>query len=83
MYDVDEKRCHKVFKICKKYLTHYQNSVFRGKITPSNLVKLRSEIKRVTNKNFDKIAIIKMINQHVFDEEWIGIKEEEGEGMLL
>ena len=35
-YDVNEKRVQKVFKICKKYLSHFQYSVFRGEITPSN-----------------------------------------------
>ncbi|HFK1483072.1 CRISPR-associated endonuclease Cas2 [Bacillus cereus] len=29
-YDVNEKRVTKVFKICKKYLNHYQKSTFRG-----------------------------------------------------
>ena len=29
-YDVGEKRVQKVFKICKKYLSHFQKSVFRG-----------------------------------------------------
>ena len=28
-YDVGEKRVQKVFKICKKYLSHFQKSVFR------------------------------------------------------
>ena len=26
-YDVGEKRVNKVFKICKKYLSHFQKSV--------------------------------------------------------
>lgn len=29
-YDVGEKRVQKVFKVCKKYLSHFQKSVFRG-----------------------------------------------------
>ena len=39
-YDVKEKRVQKVFKVCKKYLSHFQYSVFRGEITPANLVNL-------------------------------------------
>ncbi|MEG2717526.1 MAG: CRISPR-associated endonuclease Cas2, partial [Eubacterium sp.] len=39
-YDINEKRVGKVFKICKKYLIHYQKSVFRGEITPSKLIAL-------------------------------------------
>lgn len=40
-YDVKEKRVQKVFKVCKKYLSHFQYSVFRGEITPANLVNLK------------------------------------------
>ena len=29
-YDVGVKRVNKVFKKCKKYLNHWQKSVFRG-----------------------------------------------------
>ena len=46
-YDVSEKRVNKVFKICKKYLSHFQKSVFRGDITPSKLINLRSELKNI------------------------------------
>lgn len=37
-YDVKEKRVNKVFKVCKKYLSHFQYSVFRGEITPSKII---------------------------------------------
>ncbi len=43
-YDVNEKRVQKVFKVCKKYLSHYQNSVFRGEISPSKLIQLKTWI---------------------------------------
>lgn len=46
-YDVNEKRVQKVFKVCKKYLSHYQNSVFRGEITPSKLLELKLDLKKV------------------------------------
>lgn len=45
-YDVGEKRVQKVFKICKKYLSHYQKSVFRGDMTPSRFISLRAELKK-------------------------------------
>ena len=72
MYDVDAKRCQKVFKICKKYLSHYQNSIFRGEITPSRLMSLKRELKKVIEVSYDYVSIIKMINKHNFDEEQIG-----------
>ncbi|MFQ7024958.1 MAG: CRISPR-associated endonuclease Cas2 [Lachnospira pectinoschiza] len=41
-----KKRVQKVFKICKKYLAHYQKSVFRGDMTPSRFISLRAELKK-------------------------------------
>ena len=46
-YDVGEKRVQKVFKVCKKYLNHFQKSVFRGEMTPSKLILLKGELKKV------------------------------------
>lgn len=72
MYDVDQKRCQKVFKICKKYLTHYQLSVFRGKISPSQIICLKNELKKVIHKDVDHVVIIKLLSNHYFEEESLG-----------
>ncbi|WP_326910553.1 CRISPR-associated endonuclease Cas2 [Sedimentibacter sp. MB31-C6] len=72
MYDVNEKRVHKIFKICKKYFAHHQNSIFRGEITPSNLIKLKNEIKGIINPNEDYFTIIKFIGKGNFAEEELG-----------
>ena len=73
-YDVNEKRVQKVFKICKKYLSHFQNSVFRGKTTPSKLIKLRNELKSVIVDEEDFVCIIKLMNDNVFGEDFMGKK---------
>ncbi len=69
-YDVDQKRCHKLFKICKKYLIHYQRSIFKGNISPANIIKIKKEIQKVTKEN-DFVCIIKMQGSFVFEEEII------------
>ena len=71
-YDVGEKRVQKVFKICKKYLSHYQKSVFRGDMTPSKLISLRNELKKVINDDEDFVCIVKLMNDNVFGEEVLG-----------
>ena len=48
-YDVNEKRVQKVFKICKKYLTYFQYSVFRGEMTPSKLIQMKTELNKINN----------------------------------
>ena len=83
-YDVNEKRVQKVFKICKKYLSHFQFSVSRGEITPSKLVELKTELNRVIDKNEDFICIIKVMNDDVFGEEALGKKDiVTGETLIL
>lgn len=72
MYDIGEDRVNKVFKICKKYLEHCQNSVFRGEITPSKQIKLENELKAVINNDYDKINIIKLMSEHNFNEKVLG-----------
>lgn len=81
-YDAGEKRVRKVFKICKKYLVHYQNSVFRGDITPSKIISLKSELKKVVNED-DFICIIKMMNDSCFEEDVIGEKRYKDDELIL
>jgi len=71
-YDIGEDRVHKVFKICKKYFKHHQKSVFRGHITPANLIQFKSELKKIIDYEEDFVSIIKVMNQAAFDEETLG-----------
>ncbi|WP_394921855.1 CRISPR-associated endonuclease Cas2 [uncultured Robinsoniella sp.] len=83
-YDVNEKRVQKVFKVCKKYLSHFQYSVFRGEITPSKLIELRTDINKVINKEEDFVCIIKLMNDNVFGEEILGKRDQStGEDLIL
>lgn len=82
-YDIGEKRVQKVFKICKKYLSHYQYSVFRGNITPSKLISLKYELNKVINKEEDFICIIKIFNDNVFDEEILGYKKSKSDNLII
>jgi CRISPR-associated protein Cas2 len=81
-YDVNEKRVQKVFKVCKKYLNHFQKSVFRGETTPSKLIKMRRELENVIDEEEDFVCIIKLLNGGVFGEEILGGDKEE-EGLFL
>lgn len=83
-YDVNEKRVQKVFKVCKKYLSHFQKSVFRGEITPAKLISLRNDLKKIINEQEDFICIVKLMNDNVYGEEIIGTGElETGESLIL
>lgn len=83
-YDVNEKRVQKVFKVCKKYLSHFQYSVFRGEMSPSKFVCLRKDLEKVINKEEDFVCIIKLMNDNVFGEEIIGTSDKNtGEDLLI
>ena len=83
-YDVNEKRVYKVFKVCKKYLSHFQKSVFRGEITPSKLISFRKDLNKVIDKKEDFICIIKLVNGKVFDEEILGMPSNNtGEDLII
>lgn len=83
-YDVGEKRVQKVFKVCKKYLSHFQKSVFRGEMSPSKLMKLKNELKKVIDSEEDFVCIIKLMNENVFGEEVLGNGDmENGESLIL
>lgn len=82
-YDIKEKRVNRVFKICKKYFKHHQKSVFRGNITPANLIKLRAELKKVIDPSEDFITIIKLLNDANFEEETLGVNIKDSEALIL
>jgi len=47
-------------KICRKYLTHVQRSVFEGSISEGQLALLRKEILQIIDKKLDFLIIYNM-----------------------
>ena len=83
-YDVGEKRVQKVFKVCKKYLSHFQKSVFRGEMTPSKFIRLKNELSTIIEVEEDFVCIIKLMNDNVFGEEVLGNgKSDTGEDLMI
>ena len=82
-YDIEEKRVQKVFKICKKYLTHYQYSVFRGEISPSQVIQLETELKKIIKPKVDFVCMILLQGEYVFEERTLGTKQKSTEDIFL
>ena len=61
------------FKICKRYLTHIQNSVFEGELSEAQIIKLRYEIKKEIRPNIDSVIMFKSRNKKWLDKEMWGI----------
>ena len=81
VYDISQdnngqRRWSHVFKTCKKYLTHIQNSVFEGQISKVQLVKLQQELKPYIDKGEDSVIIFKSRQEKWLDKEFWGKDED-------
>lgn len=65
-----------VFKICKKYLTHIQKSVFEGELTQLQYAKLQSELSKFIRKEQDSVLIFKSRHERWLEKEFWGIKDD-------
>ena len=87
VYDIklDEagpKILRRVFKTCKKYLTHIQNSVFEGELSEAQLLKLKAEIKMYLREDIDSCIIFKGRNNIWMQKEFV-VKEEDKTSQFL
>ena len=81
VYDIqtDEKGkkiLPKVFKLCKKYLFHVQNSVFEGEITEPNLRKLSSELDQLVRDSSDSVIIYQIRQEKWIKRTFIGKQDD-------
>ncbi len=74
--DKGNKNLVKIYKTCKKYLTHIQNSVFEGEITESKLKKLESELKPYIRKELDSVIVFKSREPRWLNKEFWGKEED-------
>lgn len=77
VYDVNQeengaRRWSRIFKICKKYLTHIQNSVFEGELSKAQLAQLQKELNEYINKELDSVIIFKSRQEKWLDKEFWG-----------
>lgn len=83
VYDINlenkegQKVIRKVFKICKKYLVHIQNSVFEGELLESQVIKLKSELNKCIRTDKDSVIFFKSRSQRWLEKEFWGKEEED------
>lgn len=81
VYDVSQeengaRRWSRIFKICKQYLTHIQNSVFEGELSKGQLAQLQKELKEYIDKELDSVIIFKSRQEKWLDKEFWGRKDD-------
>lgn len=75
--DNDGKRIlSKIYKCCKKYLTHIQNSVFEGELQDSQILKLKNELDMFIRKDKDSVILFKSRNEKWLKKEFLGKEDD-------
>lgn len=82
VYDFGEKRVGRALKICRKYLTWVQNSVFEGEIGEANLKKLTFELEKLMKKDKDSIIVYRFNSKKYYKRDVIGLSKNEQEFIL-
>lgn len=83
VYDINleekegQRVLRKVFKTCKQYLVHIQNSVFEGELLESQLLKLEKELDRYIRSDIDSVILFKSRSQKWLEKEFLGKIEDD------
>jgi CRISPR-associated protein Cas2 len=72
VYDVGEKRVSRMLKLCRKYLSWIQNSVFEGEITEVKLKELQGHARKLMNEEDHSLIIFKSRDQKWLEKQVIG-----------
>lgn len=73
VYDVEQKKCGKMLKLCRAHLHHIQNSVFEGEITEAKLEALKIKAKKIMNEeDGDSLILFKSRNEKWLNKEIVG-----------
>ena len=72
VYDVGQKRCGKMLKLCRRYLNWIQNSVFEGEITEVKLLELKYQAQLIMDEETDSLIIFKTRQEKWLDKEIVG-----------
>jgi len=75
VYDVGEKRVGKVLKTARKYLYWVQNSVLEGDINESSFKKLKMELGKLIDEDYDSIIFYTFRTTKYSNREIIGVKK--------
>lgn len=76
------RRLSRVFKTCKKYLHHIQDSVFEGELSKVQLLQLQQELKKTVDQKLDSVIVFKNRQEKWLEKEFWG-KSDDATDFLL
>lgn len=82
VYDCGEKRVGKMLKLCRRYLTWIQNSVFEGELSLAQLQKLKIEAAVIMDKQTDSFIIFTSRQERWLEKEIIGVEKNSTDNFL-
>lgn len=77
VYDVGVERVVKVLKTGRKYLTHVQNSLLEGELSPAQFKRLKLEVGRIIDDSHDTVMFYTLRTKQYLEKERLGIATKE------
>ncbi len=81
VYDIEIKDhigsrvLRKVFKKCKEYLNHIQNSVFEGELTKGQLMELKMDLQDFIRADKDSVIFFTSSKEEWLEKEIVGLNK--------
>ena len=77
VYDVGVERVVKVLKTGRKYLTHVQNSLLEGELSPAQFKRLKFEVDKIIDDTHDTVMFYTLRTGKYLEKERLGIATKE------
>ena len=82
VYDIGVKRVVKVLKTGRKYLTHVQNSLLEGELTPAQFKRLKYEVSEIIDDSHDTVIFYTLRSTNYLKKVQLGIATKEPDDFL-
>lgn len=82
VYDVGVERVVKVLKTGRKYLTHVQNSLLEGELSPAQFKRLRFEVDKIIDDSHDTVLFYTLRTANYLEKVRLGIATKEPDEFL-
>ena len=79
---VGNKVLRKVFKLCKEFLNHIQNSVFEGELAEGQLAQLKYQLKDLIRDDKDSVIFFTSSKEDWLNKEILGVNKNDFSNLL-
>ena len=76
VYDVEQKRVQKVCNLLRRYLHWVQNSAFEGELTRVQLERIKYELKRILDLDYDSVYFYIFPDFAPYRKEVLGVRKQ-------